>query len=217
MKIAIIGATGYGGAELVRFLEQHPEVSIHSILATSLHGEKLSNSYPHMETLVEHRLSPADIDQVSSEVDVVFLATPSAVAHQLVLNITKYATKVIDLSGDFRIKDPNTYRKGYGLEAATPELVDKAVYGLTEWLDSDLKKSQLIANPGCYPTAILLGLAPLVKNDLIDEHSLIIDAKTGVSGAGKGLSAANHYSDTNENEKDNRINEHQHNLEINQT
>jgi len=216
MKIAIIGATGYGGAELVRLLHRHPLVSIHSIHATSLHGEALANSYPHMQTMVGHRLEPVDIEKITNEVDIVFTATPSGVSAKLAPEFIQKGVKVIDLSGDFRITNREMYKQWYGLEAANDSILKQAVYGLTEWVETDLTETQLISNPGCYPTSVLLGLAPLVKNNYIDETSIIIDAKTGVSGAGKGLSAATHFSETNDNFKIYKVNEHQHTPEIEQ-
>src|SRR5690625_5114429 len=191
MKIAIIGATGYGGAELVRILRNHPHVTIHSIHASSLYGKPLANSYPHMQTIITDRLQEVNIEQLVDEVD-------------------------LDLSGDFRIKDQAAYEKWYGMEAADEQLLKNAVYGLTEWIDVDVSEAQLIANPGCYPTGILLGLLPLVKANIIDENSIIIDAKTGVSGAGKGLSAATHFAETNDNFKIYKVNEHQHTPEVEQ-
>src|SRR5699024_1161216 len=194
MKVAIIGATGYGGAELVRILRQHPHVSIHSIHATSLDGEPLSKVYPHMQALVDHKLQPVDVKKISSEVELVFLATPSGVAMKLAPEFLNNGVKVIDLSGDFRVTNQQEYEKWYGIEAADKKLLDAAVYGLTEWVDVDVSETALLSNPGCYPTAVLLGLAPLVKEKFIDVNSIIIDAKTGVSGAGKGVSAATHFS-----------------------
>lgn len=217
MKVAIIGATGYGGAELVRILRHHPHVSIHSIHATSLHGEPLSNVYPHMQGLVNHKLQPADIDIIASAVDLVFMATPSGVAMKLAPEFLQKGVKVIDLSGDYRIKNQAIYEKWYGIKAADKDLLDSAVYGLTEWVDDvEISKTNLISNPGCYPTSALLGLAPLVKEKLIDEKSIIIDAKTGVSGAGKGISAATHFSETNDNLKVYKLNRHQHTPEVEQ-
>lgn len=216
MKVAIIGATGYGGAELVRILHRHPRVSIHSIHASSLHGELLQKSYPHMQTIIEDRIEAVDVKKIASEVDLVFTATPSGVAAKLAPELLAEGVKVIDLSGDFRIKDQQIYGKWYGMKAVEQDLLDLAVYGLTEWVADDLSEAKLIANPGCFPTSILLGLAPLVKNKKIDEKTIIVDAKTGVSGAGKGLSAATHYSETNDNFKIYKVNQHQHTPEIEQ-
>lgn len=217
MKVAIIGATGYGGAELIKILRQHPRVSIHSIHATSLHGESIANVYPHMQVLADHQLQPVDTEKIAKEVDIVFTATPSGVAKNLAPAFLEKGVKVVDLSGDFRITDQEVYEKWYGLEAADKDLLNNAVYGLTEWVDEDISKADLISNPGCYPTAALLGLAPLVRHRLVNEETIIIDAKTGVSGAGKGLSAATHFSETNDNLKVYKVNKHQHTPEVEQT
>lgn len=216
MKVAIIGATGYGGAELVRILHRHPHVSIHSIHASSLHGEELAKTYPHMQALVGDRLAPVDVDKIAAEVDLVFTATPTGVAEDLAPRFVERGVKVIDLSGDFRIKDRAIYKEWYGREATDSNLLDEAVYGLTEWIDVDVSETMLIANPGCFPTATLLGLLPLVKENVIEENSIIVDAKTGVSGAGKGLSPATHYSETNDNIKIYKVNKHQHTPEVEQ-
>src|SRR5699024_4142512 len=185
MKAAIIGATGYGGVELVRILHQHPRVSIHSIHATSLHGELLSETYPHMQDLIKETLQPANPEELAKQVDVVFMATPSGVAMNLTSAFLDNDVKVIDLSGDFRITDPDVYKQWYGIDAADQHLLEDAVYGLTEWVNRDIAEKQLVSNPGCYPTSALLGLAPLMKENTIEEKTIIIDAKTGVSGAGK--------------------------------
>lgn len=216
MKVAIIGATGYGGAELVRILRNHPHVSIHSIHASSLYGEPLAYSYPHMQTLVDERLQEVNIEQLANEVDLVFTATPSGVARDIAPQFIEKGVKVIDISGDFRIKDRDAYKTWYGIDAADENLLNEAVYGLTEWIDVDISEARLIANPGCFPTSVLLGLLPLVKEDVIEENSIIVDAKTGVSGAGKGLSPATHYAETNDNFKIYKVNQHQHTPEIEQ-
>ena len=217
MKAAIIGATGYGGAELIRILRRHPHVSIHSVHASSLHGEPISNVYPHMQNLADYQLQSVNVEKIASEVDIVFTATPSGVAMKLAPEFLDKGVKVIDLSGDYRIADKEIYEKWYGIEAADRKLIDSRVYGLTEWVDVDLSEASLIANPGCYPTSALLGLAPLVKEKIIDEKNIIIDAKTGVSGAGKGLSQATHFSETNDNLKVYKVNEHQHTPEVEET
>src|SRR5699024_1778014 len=130
-----------------------------------------------------------DIEKISKEVELVFMATPSGVAMKLAPEFLNKGVKVIDLSGDFRVTNQKEYEKWYGIKAADKNLLDSAVYGLTEWMDVDVSDTNLISNPGCYPTSVLLGLAPLVQEKLIEEHTIIIDAKTGVSGAGKGVSA----------------------------
>ena len=216
MKVAIIGATGYGGAELVRILRRHPHVSIHSVHASSQYGEPLSGSFPHMENIIEHTIEPVDIEKLANEVDLVFTATPSGVARDLAPKLLDKGVKVIDLSGDFRITNQTIYENWYGMKPAEQNLLNEAVYGLSEWIEEDLSDVNLISNPGCFPTSALLGLAPLMQQKLIEEKSIIVDAKTGVSGAGKGLSAATHYSETNDNLKIYKVNEHQHTPEIEQ-
>lgn len=216
MKVAIIGATGYGGAELVRILHRHPHVTIHSVHASSQQGEKLTNSFPHMNEIIDECLETVDIDEIASEVDLVFTATPSGVARELAPKFLEQGVKVIDISGDFRITNKEIYEKWYGIEAAEEAYLQEAVYGLSEWVEEDLTKANLISNPGCFPTSALLGLAPLVREKLIDEKTIIVDAKTGVSGAGKGLSPATHFSETNDNLKIYKVNRHQHTPEIEQ-
>ena len=214
MKAAIIGATGYGGAELIRILQKHPYVSIHSVHATSLIGESLSDYYPHMQSFIYKDIEEVNVHKIAKEVDVVFTATPSGVSSNMAGDFLKNGVKVIDLSGDFRIKNTGIYKEWYGIDSANETLVNEAVYGLTEWVEEDFTKINLIANPGCFPTSILLGLAPVIKSGLVDLSSIIIDAKTGVSGAGKGLSQATHYSETNDNFKVYKVNQHQHTPEI---
>src|SRR5690625_1110911 len=216
MKIAIIGATGYGGAELIRILHQHPEVSIHSFHTSSQEGLSISQSYPHLQTVVEEDLELIDPEKMAAEVDLVFTATPSGISSKLVPELLHAGLKVVDLSGDYRLKNSETYEEWYKLEAGNKDVLDQTVYGLTEWLETDLQQSQFVSNPGCFPTATLLGLAPLAKHDLIDEKSIIIDAKTGVSGAGRSATAATHFPETNDNINIYRVNEHQHIPEIEQ-
>lgn len=215
-KIAIIGATGYGGAELTRLLQQHPKVTIHSFHSSSQQGKRVMDSYPHMQDIIIDSLRDIAIDEITSEADIVFLATPSGVATQLAPQLLDYDVKVIDLSGDYRIKNRKLYEQWYKKEAPEMEWLNEAVYGLTEWLEEDLTDKRLISNPGCYPTAALLGLAPLLKHKLIDEKSIIIDAKSGVSGAGRNASAVTHFSEMNDNLKIYKVNEHQHIPEIEQ-
>jgi len=218
MKIAIIGATGYGGAELVRILHQHPKATIHSIHSSSQQGDPLYASYPHFQNAVDMKLEDIDIEHIANSVDVVFTATPAGVSSDLVDQLMEYDVKVIDLSGDYRLKDKDLYESWYQNKAGSETSIEKAVYGLTEWVEEDLENVQLIANPGCFPTAVLLGLAPLTKNEgIIDPNSIVIDAKTGVSGAGRNPSPIAHYPEMGENLKVYKVNEHQHTPEIEQS
>lgn len=218
IKVAIIGATGYGGAELIRILQRHPNVTIQSLHSSSQQGKNIADSYPHLYNLKNDVLEDIRIDEIAKENDVVFLATPSGVSTKLVPEFMKHDVKVIDLSGDFRLKNPSLYEKWYKKDPPEQVWLDQAVYGLSEWVDNEeIKHTQLISNPGCYPTAVLLGLAPLVQHELVDVNSIIIDAKSGVSGAGRNPNLTTHFSETNENLKIYKVNEHQHIPEIEQT
>lgn len=216
MKLAIIGATGYGGVELMRILHQHPDVALHSIHTSSQQGKEIHESYPHLQGAIHYTLEDINPEKIASEVDLVFTATPSGVSSTLTPKLLQAGVRVIDLSGDFRLKNRETYEQWYNLEPGSAEVLNQAVYGLTEWVEQDLSETQLVANPGCFPTAVLLGLAPLVQHKLIEEQSIIIDAKTGVSGAGRGASTATHFPEINDNMKIYRVNEHQHIPEIEQ-
>ncbi|WP_078548145.1 N-acetyl-gamma-glutamyl-phosphate reductase [Litchfieldia alkalitelluris] len=216
MKAAIIGVTGYSGIELVRLLENHPYVTIHSVHSSSQVGALLKESYPHLVNLINHQLEEINTEKIAQEVDVVFLATPAGIASKLAIEFLNQNVKVIDLSGDFRLKDPQVYEAWYKKSAASTDHLQKAVYGLSEWNREKITSASFISNPGCYPTATLLGLAPLVKNKMIDEKSIIIDAKSGVSGAGRNASLATHYAEINDNLKIYKVNQHQHIPEIEQ-
>lgn len=216
MKAAIVGATGYGGAELIRILQQHPEVTLQSYHSSSYKGDSMADRYPHFQTVSEENLEGIDPEQIARDADVVFMATPSGVSSELVPAFIKEGARVIDLSGDFRLKDTRQYEQWYKKKAPDETILESAVYGLTEWLETDVTETQLVSNPGCYPTAALLGLAPLVKNQIIDPHSIIIDAKTGVSGAGKNPTSVTHFTEMSDNLKVYKVLEHQHTPEIEQ-
>ncbi|SFA84008.1 N-acetyl-gamma-glutamyl-phosphate reductase [Lentibacillus halodurans] len=216
MKAAIVGATGYGGAELIRILQQHPEVTVQSYHSSSQWGGSIVDSYPHMQAVSGKELKAISHEQIAQDADLAFTATPSGVSSKLVPELLKHGIRVIDLSGDFRLKDPRQYEAWYNSKAPDEVILEEAVYGLAEWLDTDVRNAQLIANPGCYPTAALLGLAPLVKHLPIDPASIIIDAKTGVSGAGRKAVPVTHYTEMNDNLKIYKVLEHQHTPEIEQ-
>lgn len=216
MRVGIIGATGYGGAELLRLLKHHPHIREVLLYTSSKEGMNINESYPHFSSIYEQELKAINPASLKSEVDTVFLATPPGVSAEWSDSIVKSGCQVIDLSGDLRLRDPQTYEKWYQREAASSSLINKAVYGLTEWNRESIRTATIIANPGCYPTATLLGLAPLIKERLIDVASIIIDAKSGTSGAGRTPSAVTHFSEMNENFKVYQINQHKHIPEIEQ-
>ncbi len=216
MKAAIIGGTGYGAVELVRLLHNHPLVEISTIVSHSNSGNELQSIYPHLSGIIETSFSEMDVEVVSEEADLVFFGTPSGVSTELVPQFLEQGVKCIDLAGDFRLDSPEIYEKWYKLSAPPQEYTEKATYGLSEIYKEEVKNSTLIANPGCYPTATLLALIPILKEQLIEPQSIIIDAKSGLSGAGRSVSLKAHFSESNENFRAYKLAEHQHIPEIEQ-
>jgi N-acetyl-gamma-glutamyl-phosphate reductase len=214
-KVAIIGANGYTGVELIRLLSNHPEVELAAITSNSKEGKKLTDVYPQFSGLVDKTFR--NQNEVANEVyDIVFLALPHGATMDFLKNYNGHA-KVIDLSADFRLEDKDVFMKWYKTEHLFPEKLDETVYGLTEINRNEIKKANFIANPGCYPTACALALAPLVQNDLVIEDSIIIDAKSGVTGAGARPSDNTHYSRVNDNFAAYAVATHRHTPEIEQT
>lgn len=219
IKVVIVGATGYSGLELIRLLIQHPQVNIQKLYASSQEYESVTEVYPHLNTFIDLPIeqigepTPADLQELRTDAEVVFLATPSGVSTKLGPLFLEAGFKVIDLSGDFRIKDRATYQEWYGLTAPAAADLDKAVYGLTEWFADEIATANYIANPGCYATGILLGIAPLLSAG-VQIKSIIADAKSGVSGAGRGVSRGVHFAEVNENFKAYRVGAHKHIPEI---
>lgn len=215
MKVSIIGTTGYGGGELLRLLIAHPVFKIYSIHSTSV-DQPISDVYPHFTNVFEEKLGELNLEKLRKEVDVVFFATPSGVSSKLVKEFNGSNTKIVDLSGDLRLKDGTEYKNWYQHEPAEKTILEDAVYGLSEWNKESIINGKVIANPGCYPTATLLGLAPVVKEKLVDPTAIIIDAKSGVTGAGRSPSRVSHYAEINDNLNIYKVNEHQHIPEIEQ-
>ncbi|WP_040952456.1 N-acetyl-gamma-glutamyl-phosphate reductase [Gorillibacterium massiliense] len=216
IRAAIVGSTGYGGVELIRLLLNHPYVQITSVISSSTAGAPLKDGFPHLTGILEMDLDAIDIPLIKEKADVVFTATPHGVSAELAPQFLQTGLKVIDLSGDFRLKSGETYRKWYKKEPASAELLEQAVFGLAEVYGEQVEGADFISNPGCFPTATLLGLIPAVAAGWVDPDSLIIDSKTGVSGSGRGANLGNHYSEINENFKAYKVNAHQHTPEIEQ-
>jgi len=215
MKAGIIGATGYGGLELLRFLHNHKEVEEIGLFTSSDEGTQFSDKFPHLTDIYNQPLLKLD-DEALAQYDVIFASTPSGVSSTIFPSLVERGPKLIDLSGDFRLKNLESYETWYKKNPAPQEVVDRSVYGLTEWNASAIENADLIANPGCYPTAVLLSILPLIKHRLIDPSLLVIDAKSGISGAGNKPSQATHFSEANESFSIYKINEHQHIPEIEQ-
>jgi N-acetyl-gamma-glutamyl-phosphate reductase len=173
--------------------------------------------YPHLTHIFTDELAEIDAARIQQEADVVFIATPSGVSGKLVPQLMNGTLKIIDVSGDFRLATPELYTKWYGKQTAAQEYLDQAVYGLSEWNAEAIQSTTLLANPGCYPTATLLSLLPLVKDNLIDGKSIIVDAKSGVTGAGRSASLGTHFCEVNESISAYKVAKHQHTPEIEQT
>lgn len=215
IKAAVLGATGYAGIELVRILSRHPEVSIEILNSKSFAGKKISEVYPNLTGIVDLPCTELDLD-AAAECDVAFTALPHGASKDVIPSLLDKGLKVIDLSGDYRYDDPEVYEKWYGEKHSSPELLKESVYGLCELHRGKIKNARLIGNPGCYTTCSILGAAPLCANKIIDTKSIIIDAKSGVSGAGRGLNLAQHFCECTENTKAYKIGTHRHTSEIEQ-
>ena len=216
IRVSVLGATGYAGIELVRILSTHPEVSLSRLCSSSFAGQPLSSVYKNFKKIIDEPLSELDVDDVANNSDLVFTALPHGVSKTVIPALYEKGVKIIDLSGDFRYDDPEVYAKWYGEEHPNPELMKKAVYGLCELYRDDVKKTDIVANPGCYTTCSILGSAPLFANKLIRPSSIIIDAKSGVTGAGRSTSVDNSFCECTENMKGYKVIGHRHTSEIEQ-
>ena len=214
VKVGIIGATGYAGNELVRLLMGHKDVEIMWYGSRSYIDKKYAEVYQNMFEIVEDTCLDDNMEELASKVDVIFTATPQGFLAGVLTEEILSKVKIIDLSADFRIKDVKTYEKWYKIEHKSPQFIEEAVYGLCEINRDKVKGARLIANPGCYTTCSILTAYPLVKEGLIDPDTLIIDAKSGTSGAGRGAKLPNLFCEVNENMKAYGVTNHRHTPEI---
>jgi len=214
IKAGIIGSTGYAGQELVRLLLQHPEADIVWYGSRSYVGEDYASAYGNMFEIVSEKCLEDDISALADAADVIFTATPQGLCASLVNEDVLSRAKLIDLSADFRIKDVETYEKWYGIKHASPSYIGEAIYGLCEINREDIKGARIIANPGCYTTCSILTAYPLVKEGLVDASTMIFDAKSGTSGAGRSAKVANLYCEVNESIKAYGVASHRHTPEI---
>ena len=210
MKVGIINITGYAGSELARILYRHPEVEVVSVTGRSSAGQQLNEVFPHL-TALDLTIDP----ELSGSLDLVCSALPHNASAEACIPVLKQGVKVVDISADFRLKQPDQYQEWYGVDHPDPTLLEEAVYGLTELHRDDVKASRLVANPGCYPTSAILGLAPAVAEGIIT-RDIIVDSKSGVSGGGRSLNLTNHFSEVNENVFAYALNGHRHLPEITQ-
>ncbi|MDY5647792.1 MAG: N-acetyl-gamma-glutamyl-phosphate reductase [Lachnospiraceae bacterium] len=214
IKVGIIGATGYAGGEIVRLLMGHKDARIVWYGSRSYIDKKYSDVFSNMFQIVEDRCLDDNMEELADQAVVIFTATPQGFWASLLKEDILKKTKVIDLSADFRIKDVSVYEQWYKLEHKSPQFLDEAVYGLCEINREQIRRARLVANPGCYPTCSTLSVYPLIKEGLIDPSTLIIDAKSGTSGAGRGAKVDNLFCEVNENIKAYGVAGHRHTPEI---
>ena len=214
VKVGIIGATGYAGAEIVRILLNHPDAKIVWYGSRSYKDEPYASVYGSMFELVDDKCMDDDMDALAEAADVIFTATPQGYCAGKVSASLLDKCKVVDISADYRIKDAARYEAWYGIHHPTPEFLPEAVYGLPELFRENIRGARLIANPGCFPTCSILSIFPWIKAGIIDPDSVIIDAKSGTSGAGRGAKVQNLYCEVNENIKAYGVAVHRHTPEI---
>jgi N-acetyl-gamma-glutamyl-phosphate reductase len=212
-RVAVMGASGYAGAELVRILAGHPRVRLTALTSRQYAGKPVDALYPALTGRVDALFGEDSVETVCREADVVFLALPHKVPMAVVPRLLEAGKKVVDLSADFRFRDPAAYEAAYQPHSC-PELLEEAVYGLSEPYRDRIRGARLVGNPGCYPTSVLLPLVPLVRRGLVDAGSLVADAKSGVSGAGRSPAETTHFCGVNESFKAYKVAGHRHNPEM---
>lgn len=218
LKVSIIGSTGYVGKELVKILMNHPNVELVHLVSSSYAGKNIVEIFPEFLNKLDKKLINLNLDVVSKNSDLVFTALPHTVSMDVVPEFLKKGVKVVDLSADYRIKDSAVYQEWYKkeLNQISKELLSEAVYGLPEIYLDKIKDASLVANPGCYPTSVILGIAPLLKYHFVEPEGIIIDSKSGTSGAGKKLSLGLYFTECNENFKAYKVVRHNHIPEVEQ-
>ena len=215
LKVAILGASGYTGGELLRLLNQHPHVKITSVTSERSAGKTVSDLFPHLKDC-KLTFEPLEIKKIAKKADLFFLCLPHKASQEIVAELYKAGKKIIDLSADYRLKDTAVYQKWYETPHKFPDLLKEAVYGLPELYREKIKDAQIIANPGCYPVSAIMGLAPIIGKHFVDINSIIIDSKSGVSGAGRNPALPFMFSEANESVKAYAVTTHRHTPEIEQ-
>lgn len=216
LKVFICGGSGYTGSELLRILALHDEVEIVGVTSEKSAGKRVSELFPALFIYENLVFEPLNIENIKQRADVYFLALPHGTSQQIAAQLLETGKKVIDLSADFRLKDPEIYEKWYNTTHSYPELLRQAVYGLPEIYREDIKKANLIANPGCYPTSVILPLYPFLRKELVEPHTIIVDSKSGTSGAGRKAEVSLGYCEVNEDFRAYNVTKHRHTPEIEQ-
>jgi N-acetyl-gamma-glutamyl-phosphate reductase len=214
-KIGVVGGTGYTGVELLRLLVQHPNVELTAVTSRSEAGQAVASLYPNLRGHLDLQFSEPDIARLA-ECDLVFFATPNGVAMKMVPQLLNANVRIVDLAADFRLRDPVVWEAWYGMPHACVDILQEAVYGLPELHRAAIAEARIVANPGCYPTAVQLGFLPLLEQGLIDKHHLIADAKSGVSGAGREAKVPSLLCEASESFKAYGVSGHRHLPEIRQ-
>lgn len=216
IRVGIIGATGYAGIELVRLLTQHPEVKLTHLVSHSYVGQDVAGIYKNFMGILSKDLEDMDLDVLAKECDVVFTSLPHATSSEVIPKLVGAGVKVIDLSADYRYNSAAVYEAWYGVPHPDPALLAQSVYGLPELHREQIKGAQLVGNPGCYTTCSILGLYPLLQAGLVSPENIIVDAKSGVTGAGRNPSANTHFCEVDESMKAYNVARHRHTSEIEQ-
>jgi N-acetyl-gamma-glutamyl-phosphate reductase len=216
IRVSVVGATGYTGGELLRILNRHPEVRVTHVTTSSSAGKRLEEVHPHLRKDYDLTLEAFDARRLAADTDVAFFALPHGVGSKAIAQFLATGRKVVDLSADFRLRDQRTYEAWYKVKHASPKLLKEAVYGLPELFRDKIPPARLVANPGCYATTTILALAPLLRRGLIDPSTVVVDAKSGVSGAGKKLDLMYHFPECAENFQAYAVAKHRHVPEIEQ-
>ncbi|MDA0738674.1 MAG: N-acetyl-gamma-glutamyl-phosphate reductase [Nitrospirae bacterium] len=216
LKIAVLGGSGYTGGELLRLLAQHPNTQVTMVTGDKAVGLPVSSHFPNLESFYSLTFQPMDLPRIVQSVDLIFMALPHTKSMEPVAHCMKAKKRVIDLSADYRLNDLNTYEEWYGVTHSSPHLLRQSVYGMPELYRSKISRAKLVAVPGCYPTAAILQLAPLLAKGLIKEDSIVIDAKSGISGAGRSPSLSYHFPEAHDSMTAYKIGQHRHTPEIEQ-
>ncbi len=216
IKVGIIGATGYAGAELVRLLVSHPQAELVALTTQSYEDSLFYKVYPYVYRYVDQKCLQLDLPALVGSADVIFTALPHGHAMPVAREALRQGKKFIDLGADFRFDSREVYEQWYKVEHTAPDLLEQAVYGLPELHRDKIRSACLVGNPGCYPTSVILGLAPLLAHGLVDTGTVVADCKSGVSGAGRGLSLGVHFAEVNENFRAYNVGQHRHTPEIEQ-